>query len=143
MLSLVADSNVLFTYFWERSALHIALEHGAKISTSEFFFAELSNHARELQEKAGISNKRFAQHREELVSKIAVFQKEKYAAELKTVKDGIRNFPSQEQQELLDDADFLALAIQRKCPLWSQDRLLKKQKLVPVLDTREIIELLG
>lgn len=40
-----------------------------------------------------------------------------------------------------DDADFLALCLKLNAPLWSNDRELKKQNRVVVLDTKDIIDL--
>ena len=41
-----------------------------------------------------------------------------------------------------DDAPYLAFAIKMKSPIWSNDQHLKKQSIVPILTTREMIELI-
>ena len=38
------------------------------------------------------------------------------------------------------DMAYFALALKLECPLWSQDRRLKQQSLVRVLDTREVLK---
>ena len=42
-----------------------------------------------------------------------------------------------------DDAEYFALALKLNCPLWSEDKLLKKQSRVKVLNTRELLAELG
>ena len=39
-----------------------------------------------------------------------------------------------------DDVDFFALATHMNCPLWSNDKTLKKQSLVYVLSTHELAQ---
>jgi predicted nucleic acid-binding protein len=40
-----------------------------------------------------------------------------------------------------NDSDFFALALKLNCPIWSEDKRLKKQSRVKVLSTRELMEL--
>ena len=37
--------------------------------------------------------------------------------------------------------DFFALALEKECPIWSNDKELKQQQVVKVLTTKEVIEL--
>ena len=41
------------------------------------------------------------------------------------------------------DSAYFALALELGCPIWSNDRRLKTQREVEVLDTAEVIRLLG
>ncbi len=43
-----------------------------------------------------------------------------------------------EKQEFYEDIDFIALALKENCPLWSNDKLLKKQIRVKIINTNEI-----
>ncbi|MBR9702845.1 hypothetical protein GOV10_02320 [Candidatus Woesearchaeota archaeon] len=38
----------------------------------------------------------------------------------------------------IDDIEFLALALQLNCPLWSNDKKLKEQDVVPVFSTEDL-----
>jgi len=42
-----------------------------------------------------------------------------------------------------DDSDFFALALKLNCPIWSEEKKLKKQLEVKVVNTSELIEELG
>ncbi len=42
-----------------------------------------------------------------------------------------------------DDAEYFALALKLNCPIWSEDRLLKNQSRVKVLNTPELLAELG
>lgn len=42
-----------------------------------------------------------------------------------------------------DDAEYFALALKLGCPVWSEDKLLKKQSRVEVLSTAELLSRLG
>lgn len=42
-----------------------------------------------------------------------------------------------------DDTEYFALALKLNCPLWSEDKLLKKQSRVKVLNTPELLAELG
>lgn len=39
-----------------------------------------------------------------------------------------------------NDSEYLALAVQLKCGLWSNDKALKQQSVVPVYTTHELLE---
>ena len=42
-----------------------------------------------------------------------------------------------------DDTEYFALALKLNCPIWSEDKLLKKQSIVKVLNTPELLTVLG
>ena len=42
-----------------------------------------------------------------------------------------------------NDSEYFALALKLNCPLWSEDKLLKQQSKVEVLNTRELLVKLG
>ena len=60
----------------------------------------------------------------------------------KFTKDFIKDLNEEETSSLLEDIDFLALSLELNCPLWTNDALLKKQNLVKILNTKEVINLL-
>ena len=62
-----------------------------------------------------------------------------YQHAIPTVLHDLQHSTQQELQELLDDIDFLALAVTLHCPLWSRDRLLKQQSIVQVFTTSDVV----
>ena len=61
--------------------------------------------------------------------------------EMGTCIENTKGLTAEEKEELLDDIDFLALALKLKCLLWSNDKLLKEQSKVKVINTEEMISL--
>lgn len=69
------------------------------------------------------------------------------------VRRHMKTFPLEEVKQLLgeskrfspdkDDAEYFALALKLGCPIWSEDKLLKKQSRVEVLSTPELLSKLG
>ncbi len=143
-MKLVADTNVLMTYYWADSYFGTVLS-AHKVNAPLRALEEIQRHEGEIMKKTGLARQAFNKKTEELFKRIEIVRPESYKTALKEAGWLISQaeFSEEEKAELLDDIAFIALAYEKKCPLWSQDRLLKKQKLVPVLDTREIIELLG
>ena len=63
------------------------------------------------------------------MSKVDFVSHTKYNAKLVTKSPDIK------------DMDFLALALKLKSPLWSNDKILKKQDQVQILNSEEVIRL--
>ena len=54
MMRLAADSNVIFTYLWESSALKEIIGQGARLFSPEYALFELEEHWQEIAGKAGV-----------------------------------------------------------------------------------------
>jgi len=54
----------------------------------------------------------------------------------------IKKLPEAERLDLMKDIDFLALSLKLNIPLWSNDKLLKRQQAVEILTTEEIIKII-
>ncbi len=39
-----------------------------------------------------------------------------------------------------DDSEHFALALKLNCPIWSEDKLLKQQDKIEILNTKELLE---
>ena len=138
-MRLVADTNVLFTFFWKNSVLKEIMHQGVKLFAPEYSLEEINRHKQEIIDKAKITENEFTgqlylmEHEVDFVPKSAY---EKQIAEIERIS---RIFSEPEKSEIMEDADFLALAILLHCPLWSNDTLLKKQGKVNVLSTHDVI----
>jgi len=141
MMRLVADSNVLFTFFWKNPALRGILRQDAQLFSPEHSLYEIEKHRQGIIEKTRITDDEFAsllylmKHDVEFVPRSAY---ERYFADVEKLA-GV--FPAPERASVMKDCDFLALALLLRCPLWSNDKLLKKQSSVAVFSTREIVRL--
>ncbi len=138
----VADSNVLFTYFWKNSILHYILKQPIELFAPQYALEEINKYTKELMEKTSLSKEDFKKTRQKLALTVDLIPVEEYSSSFHNVTSLSRTLTIQNYHELIKDIDFLSLAIHLQCPLWSNDRLLKKQSIVSVLTTKEIIELL-
>jgi predicted nucleic acid-binding protein len=134
MLTLVADTNILISYFFLRSTARRLIEDSPlTLYSPEYALEEIREHTGSIIKKAKITLAAFSAVRSELSHRVTFIPLEDYA-------DAIR-----EACEIPDpnDIDFIALAWKMKLPLWSNDKQLKKQSLVTVLMTEEIVTLIS
>lgn len=82
-------------------------------------------------QKAEISNEDFEQLLSAIFGIVEIIEQAKFKNCLKEAKIITPD---------INDAHYFALALFAKLPIWSNDSLLKKQKAVTVLNTKEIIE---
>ncbi|MFH1803173.1 MAG: PIN domain-containing protein [archaeon] len=144
-MKLVIDSNVLFTFFWKNSALTNILEIKPDIElfSPEYALTEITNNKLELLQKTKLSASEFDKKKNELAEIVSFIPLKEYSSSIKEIKSLTHSFPEHKKDEILKDADFLALALQLNVPLWSNDKLLRKQPQIPVLSTADMIELLS
>ena len=139
----VADSNILFTFFWKNSVFNkLSEKQELNLYSPEYALEEISKYAYDIMQKAKITKNEFKNKREELTRIIQFVSLNEYSELLKKMHDIIKNLPQDEYDELTKDIDFLALALKLNCPIWSNDKLLKKQNFINVLSTKEIISLI-
>ena len=134
-MRLVADTNILFSFFNERSAAReLSLLPELDVYSPDFSLGEIEKHKPEVLKRFSLSEAQF-----ELIKRflriVIKFPKEqeysKFLAEANTVSPDP------------DDIDFFSLALKLNCPLWSEDKALKKQSRIRVLNTKELIMELG
>ena len=141
-MRLVVDSNVLFTFFWKNSILQHILKQPIELFAPEYALEEINKYTKELMEKTSLLKEEFKKTRQKLALTVDFIPLEEYSSSFHNVTSLSRTLTIQNYHEIIKDIDFLALSIHLQCPLWSNDRLLKKQSTVTVLTTKEIIELL-
>ncbi|WP_088858578.1 PIN domain-containing protein [Thermococcus profundus] len=132
---LVVNTNVLFSFFGKSTTTRelVFLLSGRLISP-EFALEELREHRDEIMKKAKIGEKEF----EEILSVLRehiIFVNEGFYAEF--IPLALKITPDK------DDADFVALALKVKAPLWSNDKRLNEIEEIEVLNTKEVLGLLG
>ncbi|MDO8627264.1 MAG: PIN domain-containing protein [Candidatus Diapherotrites archaeon] len=137
-MRLVVDSNILFTFFWKNSCtkefLHKFHEKGFFLYSPEFSLSEIKKYTDEIIIRAKISTSEFEKLLNELSSIVKFLPLDKY----KDFFDiAIMVCPDS------DDADFFALAMNLGCPLWSNEKQLKNQNKIDVINTKELIDLVA
>jgi len=133
----VIDANELFSLLIKgsKSSKEIFLSKNIELIAPEFILEEFSNNKEELLSKT---------HRTEI----------EFLKALSVFKDRIRLIPEQEFCEFIQeayklfpehkkDAQYLAIALKFKCPIWSEEKLLKKQQNVKIFNTQELFDKLS
>jgi len=139
IMRFVADTNVLFTFFWKNSVLKEIMSQGVKLFAPEYSLEEINRHKQEIIEKAKITENEFTGQLYLMEHEIEFVPKSAYEKQIVEIERISRIFSEPEKSEIMDDADFLALAIILHCPLWSNDALLKRQGRINVLSTQDVI----
>src|SRR3972149_7745873 len=118
-MRLAVDTNILFSFFWPKSALKgILLHKDMELYSPEYALEEINAHEREILKKSGISPKEFKALREDLAIAVMFVPMEEYAGKL---KEATKHSPDPK------DADFFAVCLHLDLPLWTNDSTLKRQ----------------
>lgn len=140
-MKIVADTNVLFTFFWKGAAIWGIVYKNVELYSPETALGEIDGHEEEIMKKAKLSKKEYTDIRRQLEGWVEFIPIEGYRECLKNAAGLASGLAEKEREEMLDDADFLALSIKLDCPLWTNDSLLRKQHQVIVFSTKEMISL--
>ena len=133
-MELVVDANILFSALIKDSlTAELLFEPALKLYTPEFLLEEFTKY-------------------EELILKKINRSKEKYIEIFHCLKDIINFIPEEEFSEFLHEAEiispdikdtaYIALALKMKCPVWSNDKTLKNQKIITVYSTSDLIKII-
>ncbi len=134
-MKLVIDTNIIFTQFWPNSSTKKLFNNqNLDLYSPEFSLEEVKKYENEILSKTKISKQEFIKLREELALVINFIPLKDYS---KFLKESLKLIPDS------NDVDFLALALNLGCSIWSNDQDLKKQNKVTVLTTEELIDLLN
>ncbi|HLD75872.1 MAG TPA: PIN domain-containing protein [Candidatus Norongarragalinales archaeon] len=132
---IVTDSNILFSAFLRDGLTRRLLFHPRlEAYLPQFFTEEWDKHAHSLAARTGLSEAYLKSTKEILLSRVQVAKAERY---LRFRSEAKKVSPDP------DDADFFALALALNCPIWSQDKALKRQNYVKVINTIELSKALS
>ncbi|RZN40082.1 MAG: hypothetical protein EFT35_03385 [Methanophagales archaeon ANME-1-THS] len=132
-MKLIVNTNILFSFFNERSkARELSLLPDLELHSPAFSIGEIAEHRSEILTRFSLSDAQFLLI-ERLLKVVVKFIKEEEYCEYLSEARKVSPDPN--------DSDFFALALKFDCPLWSEDKRLKKQSRVKVLSTKELMEL--
>ena len=135
-MEVVVDTNVIISALLRDGLTRkILLLAPFEMYTVPFTKQEIENHKGELLHKSGLDEDAFSHLLDLIFAKINVVDREILEPFRKRADEILKDIDP-------NDAPFLALAMALNCPLWSNDRDLKKQRVVKVYTTQEILELL-
>jgi len=126
-MKLVIDSNVLFTFFFKDSVLKQVLEKSVELFSPEYALEEINKHSSELMKKTGLSKSEFKKLKQELALKVDFIALQEYSSVFAKALCIAESFSKDKYPEFVKDIDFFALALKIGCPIWSNDKLFKKQ----------------
>ena len=135
-MRLVVDANAVFSMliaFGNKSCdlLFLGL---VDLSAPEYLLGEIWEHELEIIEKSCLKPAQVRDALELIASKVKFIPFPEYAPFILKA-ESICPDP--------DDAEYFAVALSLHCPLWSNDKELKKQDFVKVLSTSELLQLLS
>lgn len=133
-MRLVADTTELFSFFNEKSkARELSLSTKLDLHSPEFSLEEIKEHKDKIVKSFSLTEPQFVLVNK-LLNTVVKFVKEKEYSKLLSEAREISPDP--------DDVDFFALALKSNIPIWSEDKELKNQSRVKVLNTKELSKLL-
>jgi len=131
-MELVINANILFSMAKSESKTREIISLFPLILHSpEFALKEIKKYKKEIMSKANIQD--FEEFIKLLKERINFINLEYYKSEIKKCKNLI---PDEK------DTEYLALSKKLKIPLWSNDKLLKNQTMINVINTPELVDLL-
>ena len=133
-MKLVIDANVLFAALIKHGNTRIlVLFPEFDLYCPEFIIQEFKKHIESLSIKSGLAPQELEALLEEIIN----------TAEIKIIK--ANEFINEETIKKIhfidsDDLEYISLATELNCPLWSNDKELKKQSIIKIITTKELIE---
>ncbi len=132
-MRIVVDTNILFSYFWEKSITKKIINlQSFEFYTPSFAFQEIKKYKKEIILKTKITEKEYLKIILELKKRIIIINEKEYFSKIKN----ITHIPD------VNDIDFIALSNHLDKVLWSNDKKLKEQNYTLVLNTEEILKIM-
>lgn len=132
-MDLVVDANVLFSILIKKGKTEeLLFEEDLHVFAPEFIFEEFEKYKDYILNKTQRTKIEF----DELMI---------------VLKKRIKTIPNEETEKFISEAkqicpdekdiDYFALALKMKCPLWSNDKLLKTQKIIKIYSTEDLVKM--
>ena len=130
-MELIVDANILFASLIKNSTTAALLTRDdLLLFTPEFVLAEFRKHETEILSKTKRNSEDFRNFLRILESRIQLIAKEDV---LKFIPKAKEICPDP------DDVPYFACALAKNCPIWSNDKRLKEQSEVLIINTSELL----
>src|SRR3989338_3932834 len=137
--SLVVEANVIFAALIKKSdnfkLISLLPKLGLKLYSPEFVFEEIKKREEKLLKFSGLNIYELRFLINKLFKSVKSVSKSEYEASLAEAKAIFPEHPK--------DSAYFALALKLNIPLWSNERLHKKQSKVKVYSTSELLREVG
>jgi predicted nucleic acid-binding protein len=136
-MNIVLDSNILFSALIKDSLTRrLILKYEGTFLFPSFILEELEKHKDELMEKSGLNNREFSQLLHLIIKKVLIVPSNRLNSHRNEAVKIVKDID-------IDDVLFIACALAYSNSIvWSDDKKLKKQTRIKVLNTAEIRKLL-
>ena len=143
-MKLVVDTNILFSFFKKESFTRqiIVSNKTFELISPAHSLKELNKYSEELLSKSNLTKNELESVLSLLHSYVKFIPLTEYKEQFKNATRLAKGFSKEESNEFKDDIDFFSLALKENCPIWSKDKLFKKQSVIKVFDTKELVKLL-
>ncbi len=129
---IVSDANEVFAALISRTkTLELFFNKNLEIISPVFVLNEVDKYLDEIKNKSGLDEDDFLYFLTLISSKIKFYPFEEYKEFFEKAK---KVSPD------ANDVDYFALALKFNCPIWSEDKELKKQVEVKIFSTQELVE---
>jgi predicted nucleic acid-binding protein len=130
-MRLVIDTNIVIAaLIKDNISRKIIFDSNFSFVSPDFIYEEISNHKKEILQKSKIHEIEFEVLINILLEKIEVIPFEDYKTFLNQSKELITD---------IDDISFLAVALAKKCSIWSEDKHFEQQNKVKIYKTKDLI----
>jgi len=120
--------------------MFIILSDKVNFYVSKYVFLELEKYKKELEKRLGVNDDFLDTFFKNIFTQYVKFIDDDKVISKDTFKQAYNICKTFD----VDDTPIVALALELKCPIWSNDRDLKeKQKVVTVLTTQELVNLIS
>lgn len=131
-MNLVADANIIFSVLIVKGKTDdVFFSENLNLFVPEFLFQELEKYKDIILEKTYRNINDYYKALDIIKNKVTIIPNEeieKYMLEAEKI------CPDKK------DVNYFALALKLKCPLWSNDKLLKEQSEIKIYSTEDLIE---
>ena len=133
-MEFIADTNIIVSALLKPGITrNLIFNRGLDLYSPDFLSQELEKHKAEFIKKSGLKDWNYLQAVDLVLSNISQTPHSEYRefeAKAKNISPDFNDWP------------FFAVALYKRCDIWSNDKLLKNQKDVRVYSTKEISGLL-
>ena len=132
---LVVDANIIISLLIAKGSKHkLFFSENIEARSPDRILFDIGKHWNELSEKSRLSKEEIMSEFFTVRMQIDTFSLNELS---KWIKSGAEVSPDP------DDSEYFALAMKLNCAIWSEDKLLKQQDKVEVLNTKELLKKLA
>ncbi len=134
-MDIVADANILFSALIRAgTTAQLLVRLDFHLFAPEFIIEEFLKHKDTILSKTKRTEQEFYNFLDDIKEIITIIPKDEFET---YIEKAISISPD------ANDVQYFALALKLNCPIWSNDKELKKQNTVKVISTQELINSLG